>query len=64
MEWASVDNAVGSNNAAITEQTQTLYQQAQGWEITSDGKIILTATATEVASHQNRMQHPDCGSGM
>ena len=61
VEWASVENSVGNINATITEEATT-YEQAQGWEISPDGEVILTATATEVAPHQGGMQHPGCQS--
>ena len=59
VEWASLENSVGNINATIIEEATT-YEQAQGWEMSPDGEVILTATATEATHHQGGMQHPGC----
>ena len=56
-----MENSVGNVNATITEKATT-YEQAQGWVISPDGEVILTATATEATPHQEGMQHPGCQS--
>ena len=62
IEWASVENAAASTDATITAATEIPYQQAQGWEVSPDGEVILTATATEATPNQTQMQHPSCQS--
>ncbi|MBD2569801.1 filamentous hemagglutinin N-terminal domain-containing protein [Anabaena lutea] len=40
--------------------TKSVIQQAQGWIISADGKIILTAEAPNVTPQSSALNHPDC----
>ncbi|MBD2692308.1 beta strand repeat-containing protein [Anabaena catenula] len=40
--------------------TKRVIQQAQGWIIGADGKIILTAEAPNVTPQISALNHPDC----
>ena len=60
IEWAIVDELAGNTNATITEQPEITYEQAQGWEFTPEGEVILTAIAREITPNPGGLQHPAC----
>ncbi|MGB3694369.1 MAG: hypothetical protein WA865_11250 [Spirulinaceae cyanobacterium] len=41
-------------------QENTSYQQAQGWEVTQDGKVILTAQGNVATLNSGGIEHPGC----
>ncbi|MFM7407511.1 MAG: beta strand repeat-containing protein [Cuspidothrix sp.] len=48
------------NNQEKTGISNHTIQQAQGWIIGKDGKIILTATATNVTPYSSGLNDPNC----
>lgn len=50
--------SVAVNNQSINSQHPVI--EAQGWIITSDGRVILTATAPKVNPPSSQLNHPGC----
>jgi filamentous hemagglutinin family protein len=70
VEWATrsqnqeISSVVQRQQERINHQqaniTHRVIQEAQGWIITADGKVILTAAAPNVTPQNSGLNHPNC----
>ncbi len=70
VNWANRDDIQVSKNGAVgvrqrsaketNQQSERVIQQAQGWVVTSDGSVFLTAENPQAILQNSGIQHPDC----
>ncbi len=70
VNWASRDDIQVIKNGVVgvrqrsaqetNQQSERVIQQAQGWVVTSDGDVFLTAENPQVILQNSGIQHPDC----